>query len=267
MSRSRNDHCLVWPGIALDHDSGMTNALITQAHTDLDGRTDTDARDDKRRRLPFAARNLDRLAALCGIAWMGLGIESIVRQEPHNYRDALFYVPWVLLLATVTGIHQLQQRRDRKLERVGYFGVVGSMALVIVAGALIVTGAAGNYFAVAMPLWIISIAMFGVATARAGVFPRWVGVGLVVSQPLAIAAGVAMSPWIELQERGSYSGAVAHGAVFLAIAAGVHRVVQDRVVLSDPLLRTMSVARAALSVPECDHYGDRRGRGFRVVYV
>jgi len=225
MSRSRNDHCLVCTGIAFDHDPGMTNALITQAHSDI---SDHAEMHDRGSRLPWAARNLDRLAALCGIAWMGLGIESIVRQEPHNYRDVLIYVPWVLLLLTVTGIHQMQRRSDRKLERAGYHGVVGSMALAYVAGVLMLTDAAGNYFPVAMPLWIITIALFGVATARAGVFPRWVGVGLVVSQPLAIAAGVAMSPWIELQERGSFSGAVAHGTVFLAIAAGVHGVVRDR---------------------------------------
>jgi len=157
---------------------------------------------------------------------MALGIESIVRQDPHNYRDVLMYGPWLLLLATIVGIHQMQRHRAGRLERVGYVVMISSMAVVLVLGILMLLGALDGYFAVTMPVWILSMIMFGIGTARAGVFPRWMGVAIALAQPLAMATGVALSPWIGLHDRGSFSGAVAHGTVLLAIAWAAGRVTE-----------------------------------------
>ena len=207
MSRPRRDACLVRAGTAVDHGDSMTNTALTLQQPLVTPTAE-----------PWAARHLPRLAALAGSAWMALGIESIVRQDPHNYRDVLMYGPWVLLLATIVGIHQRQRHRAGRIERVGYVLMTSSMAVAVVLGILMLLGLVDGYFAVTMPVWILSMIMFGVGTARAGVFPRWMGVAIALAQPLAMATGVALSPWIGLHERGSFSGAVAHGTVLFAIA-------------------------------------------------
>ena len=160
MSRPERDACLVPAGTAIDHGDSMTNTALAPQQSIV---TPTAA--------TWAASHLTRLAALAGSAWMALGIESIVRQEPHNYRDVLMYGPWVLLLATIVGIHQMQRHRAGRLERFGYVGMTTSMAVALVLGILMLLGAVDGYFAVTMPVWILSLIMFGIGTARGCVPP------------------------------------------------------------------------------------------------
>ena len=42
---------------------------------------------------------------------------------------------------------------------------------------------------------------------------------LALSEPPAVLAGLALSPIVPLSESGSYSGAVAHGIVWLAVGS------------------------------------------------
>ena len=50
-----------------------------------------------------------------------------------------------------------------------------------------------------------------------------VGVLLAMSELLTMAAAAAMSPWVPIRDRGSFSGAIAHGVVFLLISFAVDR--------------------------------------------
>ena len=194
------------------HDPIMTSSLTIQDHTT-----------NNITAVPWPARHLGLLTALAGTAWLALGLESIIRPEQHNYRDTVMNVPWLLTLAVVFGIHQRQRHRNGRLERWGFVGVVVSM---IAAVGLVLpqsVGAIDTIFALTVPAWILSMFAFGIGTARAGVFPRWVGVGLAISELLTMGAAAAMSPWIPLRDRGSFSGAVAHGIVFLSIAVAINR--------------------------------------------
>jgi hypothetical protein len=55
------------------------------------------------------------------------------------------------------------------------------------------------------------------------VLPRWTGWLIALTQPLTMATGLALSPWAALEPHGSYSGAVAHGLVCLALATALMR--------------------------------------------
>jgi hypothetical protein len=171
-------------------------------------------------------RNLAGTAATVAFAgafaWIALAGDSILRPDPRDYRDALLLAPWTLYAATLACIHWLQRHRAGALEQ-------WSFRLVMVAAALVAIGSVDRVigteavqvlgFPLGVLAWTLSMAALGAGTVRAGVFPRRVGWAIALSQPLTVAVGVALSPIVPLQEWGSYSGALAHGAVMLLLAA------------------------------------------------
>lgn len=65
--------------------------------------------------------------------------------------------------------------------------------------------------------WVGRFLLPGIAAARGRVEPVWGGVALALSQPLAMAAGLALLPISPLSNTGDYSGAIGHGLVWLAL--------------------------------------------------
>lgn len=173
-----------------------------------------------RARRAAVQRSAAVLAAAAGAAWLALGIESIARPGPQAYRDVLFLIPWTLTLAALVCIHLLQRRTLGRFGRIVFAVLVASMIGAIALSIPVLMGELTRHFTYIVPVWILAMAGYGVATARAGTLPRWIGVGIASSEPLTIAAGLALSPLAPLSETGSFSGAIAHGAVFLAIACG-----------------------------------------------
>jgi hypothetical protein len=171
----------------------------------------------------WPARHARLLATLAGAAWTALGLESILRPEQHNYRDYVMFVPWLLTLVAIIGIHQIQRAYGGRLERWGFAAVAASMTLGALAAIPQAFGQLESSFVVVAPVWVFGMIVFGIGTARAGVFPRWVGVLLAMSELLTMAAAAAMSPWVPIRDRGSFSGAIAHGVVFLLISFAVDR--------------------------------------------
>jgi hypothetical protein len=53
-------------------------------------------------------------------------------------------------------------------------------------------------------------------------------VAVAFTQVGTMAMGVALSPWVPLQNEGSYSGAIVHGIVFLALGAWLLRASSTR---------------------------------------
>ncbi|AZG46441.1 hypothetical protein [Gordonia insulae] len=165
-------------------------------------------------------RHPAHLAALAGCAWLLLGVESIVRPEPMSYRDVAFVIPWLLTLATVVALHRGQRARGDAAERLGYLGVAATMVVIAVGGPALVSDSTlvTRMVAAATVLWMLSMVAFGIGTVRARVHPARVGVGLVVAEPLTIATGAALSVWVPVSGHGSYTGAIANGALFLMIS-------------------------------------------------
>jgi hypothetical protein len=171
----------------------------------------------------WPARHLRLVSTLAGLAWTALGLESIVRPEQHNYRDYVMFVPWVLTLVAIVGIHQIQRTQGGRLERWGFAAVAASMTVGALAAIPQAFGQLESTFAFVAPVWVLGMIVFGIGTSRAGVFPRWVGIALALSELLTMGAAAAMSPWVPIRDRGSFSGAVAHGVVFLLVSLAVDR--------------------------------------------
>jgi hypothetical protein len=170
--------------------------------------------------LPFD-RRLAVGAMLAGVTWSMLAIDSIARPEPEPARGQLVLLPFVLTLVGVVGLHARQRDRSGPLGRFGFAVVVGAMVAVVVGqiGMVVdVDGVRWLGFPGGVLVWTVGMAIFGVSTARAGVLPVWCGAALALAEPLTIAAAVALSPIAPRQPSGSYSGAIAHGLIWLAIA-------------------------------------------------
>ncbi|TKK85660.1 hypothetical protein FDA94_25055 [Herbidospora galbida] len=171
---------------------------------------------------PFAVAG-----AVSALGWFGLGAESIVRPEPADFRDALVLVPWTLLTVTLLGVHLAQR------DRTGRVGVAG-LGLIVAGAAVAIAGNVGLVlgtealtflsFPVGPLVFCAGLAVLGVATWRAGVFPRWTAALIATSQVMTVAVGLALSAWAPLNAHGSYSGVVWHGVTMLAVAVRLRRV-------------------------------------------
>lgn len=138
-------------------------------------------------------------------AWL-LGAESFVRPGSHQSRDALFLVPWALYAAVITGIHLVQRSHASRVERWAYRFLMLAIASGAVANVALVLGADGlanAAFRLGAGGFLVGMAAFGPATARAGVLPTRVGRLLAVAQPLTMLTGVALSPIAGCTRRGA----------------------------------------------------------------
>lgn len=162
------------------------------------------------------------ISTAAGVAWVSLSALSLLTRDPARYLDLLFVVPYTLSLGGVLGLHALQLAHTGWLARIGAWLAVGGMAVTLVGQAGIIADAQAlkqTVLPAGVGMWLLGFVLFGIATTRARVLPPWTGVVLVLSQPLAVVAGVALSPISPLSSTGDYSGAIAHGLVWLALGA------------------------------------------------
>ncbi len=163
-------------------------------------------------------------ATAAGAAWCGLSLLSLATPEPARYLDALFVVPFALSLGGVVGLHAAQRDRTGRLERVGFWvSAVGMVATLV--GQVGIVADLDPLKRVMLPAglaaWVGGFLLLGIATARGGVLPAWAGAALALAQPLAVVAGLLLSPISPLSSTGDYTGAIAHGVVWLAIGAAL----------------------------------------------
>jgi hypothetical protein len=158
---------------------------------------------------------------LTAAAWLAAGVASLLRDEPTRVLDAWLVVPLTLTYLTCL---TFALRQWTHLPRHGRAGFV---TLMLSAPPMVVGQLAAYFdwdslkwigFPVAMLGWSIGAALFGVALARSGFNPRWAGYAIALAQPATIVTGVALSPIRELSDYGSYTGALAHAVIWLAIA-------------------------------------------------
>ncbi len=162
-------------------------------------------------------------ALIGGASFVGLALESIVRPDPERYRTALFLVPWAFSAGGIVGLHARQRWRVGRLGRVGFWATIGAMAAAAAGTVARLAGVDALVWleAVGVVGWTAGMVLLGVATARARVVPAWAGVALAVAEPATVAVALVLSPWVPLRSEGSYSGAVANGAAFLALGVAL----------------------------------------------
>jgi hypothetical protein len=165
-----------------------------------------------------------RAAVTAAITWALLGVDSVLRPGEHHERDLFLFLPWLLTMVALAEVHRRQRHEDRAGERRAFRAVLATMTLVALGQVGVVLDV-GPLTALAFPtgplLWIVAMVPFGVATFRAGVLPRRVGIAIALLEPGSIVTGVLLAPVAGLADRGAYSGALEKGAVLALIAAAL----------------------------------------------
>jgi hypothetical protein len=163
---------------------------------------------------------------LTAAGWLVAGITSLILDKPAHALDAWMLAPLTLTYLVLSHFAIARWPVLPKYGRVG-FGVlllsapsmaVGQLAALFDWDALKFLG-----FPVAVLAWMLGSALFGIALAKSGFEPRWAGYAIGIAQLSAIITGVALSPIRELSDYGSYTGALAHGVIWLSIAWSLNR--------------------------------------------
>jgi hypothetical protein len=153
-------------------------------------------------------------AFLAGVAYI---VDALRLLGPGTSAALTHLVAIVLTLVAAVSLHVVQKRRSRS---VGWIGV-GIVAIALVAqavGRLSELSASGALEWLVFPLGVLvmvaGLVVYGVATWRAAVLPRWVAIGFVVIPPLAIVAAVTFE---EIGLDAEY-GEVLLGLLWIAVA-------------------------------------------------
>ncbi|TMR98946.1 hypothetical protein [Nonomuraea basaltis] len=166
------------------------------------------------------------MAVVSFLGWAALAVESFVTPPPQAYRDALVLIPWTLYGVVLAGVHQAQRHRSGRLARTGLIVSLVGMLTSAVGNIGVLLGSEATVaisFPVGPGLFSLGLLLFGIATFRAGVLPRWAGAALVLSQPLAIGIGLALVWHVPVHPHGSYTGGLGHGLVVLLTGIALHR--------------------------------------------
>ena len=170
------------------------------------------------------------VAVLAAATWIALGIESIVRPEQENYRDALWIIPFALTAIAFCYVHAVQHARATR------FGIF-SFYFLMVASFLVFLGNVGVLanepilaklgFPVGALLWMLGLVLFGIGTWTANTLPRYVAVAIMLLEPGSLATGLAFAPIAPLHERGAYSAGIEKGLVLALVAVGMRTVLRQ----------------------------------------
>ncbi|MGN9844800.1 hypothetical protein ACTMTI_42390 [Nonomuraea sp. H19] len=166
------------------------------------------------------------MAVVSFLGWVAMAAESFVAPPPQDYRDVLVLIPWTLYAIVLAGVGQAQRHRSGRLARAGLIGAIAGMALSAVGNVGIMLGNDGMVavsFPIGPGLFSLGLLLFGIATVRARVLPWWAGTAMALSQPMAIAIGVALAWHVPLNPHGSYTGGLGHGIAVLLLGIALSR--------------------------------------------
>lgn len=129
-------------------------------------------------------------AMLGGAAFVLDGLLGIPNKDAQ-YLDAIFVVALLFVTVGMVGFHALQKDDYGRIGRAGlYTVVVATLAQVVGLVVLLLGSAALEWFIPIGSLAVlVGFVLYGAATLRAKVLPRWAGVGFIVGLPVTIALG------------------------------------------------------------------------------
>src|SRR5215204_1628501 len=146
-------------------------------------------------------------AVIASVAWAVSDILALVfpGQEEGPTGSTSFYliesadaIAEAGMLAALIGLHVVQARSLGRLGVVGFAVAFVGTALVLVSTLLVLIfldrpgeTLLGLLFGSGVIGWLVGFVLFGIATFRARVLPRWSGV-LLVAYPLILIAGVPL---------------------------------------------------------------------------
>jgi hypothetical protein len=124
--------------------------------------------------------------------------EILSLMNPAPYLDVMFVVAMLLVLVAMVGFHALQQGHYGHLGWAGFYTLVVGILAQVLGLVLLLLGSTALLWLlpVATLAVLVGFALYGVATLRARVLPRWCGVALIVAFPAAIALGAYSYVWL-----------------------------------------------------------------------
>jgi hypothetical protein len=170
-------------------------------------------------------------AYFSALAWICIGVDSIVRPQQDNRRDALWFICFVPFMVAFWCLSKIHEPLRSRFERVTFW-------VLIVASALAMTGQIGNVFEIhplqvlGFPLgaiaWMIGMIVYGIAIWRPRIVPWYSALALILWEPGSIVTGVLLAPISPLHERGGYSAGLEKGLGTLLIGVGLHLYARKR---------------------------------------
>ena len=132
---------------------------------------------------------------LGGAAWIVLGLTAVfgyLQAIPGREDVALFGVALLLTAAGLVGLHALQGGSYGLLGRVGLYVALAAVAARI-SGAVVFLAGSSALEWLSRPgtlAMLVGFVLYGLATLRARVLPRWYGLALIVCMPVSLPLAV-----------------------------------------------------------------------------
>jgi hypothetical protein len=132
---------------------------------------------------------------LGGAVWIVLGLSALfvyLQAIPGREDVVLFAVALLLTAVGLLGLHALQEGSYGLLGRVGLYVALVAMAARL-SGALVYLAGSTALEWISWPGtlgMLVGFVLYGLATLRAGVLPRWYGLALIFSMPVSLPLAV-----------------------------------------------------------------------------
>lgn len=133
---------------------------------------------------------------------LGYGLAGFMHPFFYRVEEVLLFLMVVALMLVpvgMVGFHALQRQSYGRIGLAGFW-------LVVIASLVVAVGVAdyfvwGDFLQEAPPVWLgwgllgllVGFALYGAATLRAGVLPRWCGVAFIGALPVALALSGPLS--------------------------------------------------------------------------
>ncbi len=177
------------------------------------------------------------------IAWMIQSVVSIALPDPTALLDLSMIVPMLLTILGLTALQRLGLSGTGKLNCLAawiltiaaFTAIPGQICLAFDLDSIkpVIVGVSAVTF-------VGGLVLTGIAIIHANIAPRWMGIALVLAQPLVMIIAVALSPISPLAESGDYSGAAGHAIVWALIGLSL---LEKRL----PILATINPGKGATS--------------------
>jgi hypothetical protein len=131
---------------------------------------------------------------LGGAMWAVLGLGPVVgylQAIPGREDVVLFVLALLLTAAGLVGLHALQSNSYGLLGRAGFYIALAAVAARILGAVVFLAGSSALEW-ISLPGtagMLVGFVLYGIATVRASVLPRWYGLALIVSMPVSLPLG------------------------------------------------------------------------------
>jgi hypothetical protein len=128
---------------------------------------------------------------LGGVMWLVLGLSAVfgyLQAIPGREDVVLFVVALVLTAAGLVGLNSLQRGDYGLLGQIGFYLALTAIAGRILGAVVFLAGSSALEW-ISLPGtlgMLVGLVLYGFATLRARVLPRWYGLALLASMPVSL---------------------------------------------------------------------------------